>query len=161
MKLAFTCKINAPVPGTTGMTHARRPLNTRFPSFGSISLLETSANSSYNSLQISLVQSNWHGLSGSFACTDGHSIDTSSEARSTLPANSYDVRNERGNSIFDVRHTFRGSFIHTFRDIPGHSGSAVEIAKASRPGLAAQFDSCFQHWNSDQYRRRLQPESEW
>ena len=114
-KLAFTRNINAPVPGTTGTAQARRPFNTRFPSFGSISLLETSANSSYNSLQISLVQNNWHGLSGSFAYTYGHSIDTSSEARSTLPANSYDVRNERGNSIFDVRHTFRGSFTY---DIP-------------------------------------------
>ena len=61
------------------------------------------------------MQNNWHGLSGSFAYTYGHSIDTSSEARSTLPANSYDVRNERGNSIFDVRHTFRGSFTY---DIP-------------------------------------------
>ncbi|MFM8394568.1 MAG: hypothetical protein ACKOB4_11665, partial [Acidobacteriota bacterium] len=109
-KLAFTLNINAPLPGTTGTTQSRRPFNGRFPTFGSISLLETSATSSYNSLQVSLVQNNWHGLSGSFSYTLGHSIDTSSEARNTLPANSYDVRNERGNSAFDVRHTFRGSF---------------------------------------------------
>ncbi|NDD65227.1 MAG: TonB-dependent receptor, partial [Acidobacteria bacterium] len=50
-----------------------------------------------------------------FSYTLGHSIDTSSEARNTLPANSYDVRNERGNSAFDVRHTFRGSFTY---DLP-------------------------------------------
>ena len=114
-KLAFTRNINAPLPGSTGTVQSRRPFNGRFPNFGAISLLETSATSSYNSLQISLVQSNWHGLTGSFAYTLGHSIDTSSEARNTLPANSYDVRNERGNSAFDVRHTFRGSFTY---DIP-------------------------------------------
>lgn len=114
-KLALTRNINAPLPGTTGTAQSRRPFNTLYPTFGSISLLETTATSSYNSLQISLVQNNWHGLSGSFAYTLGHAIDTSSEARSTLPANSYDIRSERGNSSFDVRHTFRGSFTY---DIP-------------------------------------------
>lgn len=121
-KLAFTRNINAPLPGTSGTTQSRRPFNARFPNFGSISQLETSATSSYNSLQISLVQNNWHGLSGSFAYTFGHSIDTSSDARNTLPANSYDVRNDRGNSGFDVRHTFRGSFTYDipvfFRSLP-------------------------------------------
>ncbi len=114
-KLALTRNINAPLPGTTGSAQARRPFNALYPNFGSISLLEASATSNYHSLQISLNQNNWHGFSGSFAYTLGHAIDTSSEARSTLPANSYDIRNERGNSAFDVRHTFRGSFAY---DIP-------------------------------------------
>lgn len=114
-KLAFTRNINAPIPGTTGSPQARRPFNSRFPNFGSISLLESSATSNYNSLQVSVTQNNWHGLSGIFAYTYGHAIDTSSEARNTLPANSYNVLNERGNSAFDVRHTFRGSFTY---DIP-------------------------------------------
>lgn len=114
-KLALTRNINAPIPGTSGTAQARRPFNARFPTFSAISLLETSATSNYNSLQISLVQNNWRGLSGSFAYTLGHAIDTSSEARSTLPADSYNIRNERGNSAFDVRHTFRGSFTY---DIP-------------------------------------------
>lgn len=114
-RLILTRNINAPLPGTTGTAQSRRPFNSRFPNFGSISLLESSATSNYSSLQISLTQNNWHGLSGSLAYTLGHSIDTSSEARNTLPANSYDIRNERGNSIFDVRHTFRASFTY---DIP-------------------------------------------
>ncbi len=114
-KLILTRNINAPLPGTTGTAQARRPFNARFPTFSSISLLESTANSNYNSLQISLTQSNWHGLSGSFVYTFGHAIDNSSEARSTLPANSYDIRSERGNSIFDVRHTLRSSFTY---DIP-------------------------------------------
>ena len=114
-KLPLTRNINAPLPNTTGTAQARRPFNALYPTFGSISLLETTATSSYNSLQISLTQNNWHGLSGTFAYTYGHAIDTSSEARNTLPANSYDIRNERGNSAFDVRHTFRGSFTY---DIP-------------------------------------------
>ncbi len=114
-RLILTRNINAPLPGVAGTTQARRPFNARFPNFGSISLLESTANSNYHSLQISLTQSNWRGLSGSFAYTYGHAIDNSSEARSTLPANSYDLRRERGNSAFDVRHTFRGSFTY---DIP-------------------------------------------
>ncbi len=114
-KLILTRNINAPLPNTTGTTQARRPFNTLYPNFSSISLLESTANSNYNSLQISLTQNNWHGLSGSAAYTLGHAIDNSSEARSTLPANSYDIRSERGNSVFDVRHTFRGSFTY---DIP-------------------------------------------
>jgi hypothetical protein len=119
-KLALTRNINAPLPGTTGGAQSRRPFNALYPNFGSISLLETSATSNYHSLQISLNQNNWHGLSGSFAYTYGHAIDTSSDARNTLPANSYDVRNERGNAAFDVRHTFRGSFTY---DIPVFSGA--------------------------------------
>lgn len=114
-KLPLTRNINAPVPGTTGTAQARRPYNALYPTLGSISLLETTATSSYNSLQVSLTQNNWRGLSGVFAYTYGHAIDTSSEARNTLPANSYDIRNERGNAAFDVRHTFRGSFTY---DIP-------------------------------------------
>jgi carboxypeptidase family protein len=114
-KLALTRNINAPIPGTTGPLQQRRPFNARYPNFGAISLLESSATSNYHSLQISLNQNNWHGLSGVFAYTFGHAIDTSSEARSTLPANSYDIANERGNAAFDVRHTFRGSFTY---DIP-------------------------------------------
>jgi hypothetical protein len=119
-KLALTRNINAPLPGTTGSAQSRRPFNALFPTFGSINLLESSATSSYNSLQISLNQNNWHGFSSSFAYTYGHAIDTSSEARNTLPANSYDIRNERGNAVFDVRYTFRGSFTY---DIPVFFGS--------------------------------------
>lgn len=119
-KLALTRNINAPLPGTTGTAQARRPFNALYPTFGSISLLESTVTSSYNSLQVSLTQNNWHGLSGVFAYTYGHAIDTSSEARSTLPANSYNIRNERGNSAFDVRHTFRGSFTY---DIPVFLGA--------------------------------------
>jgi hypothetical protein len=114
-KLALTRNINAPLPGTAGSAQSRRPFNSLFPTFGSVSLLESSATSSYNSLQISLNQNNWHGFSGSFAYTYGHAIDTSSEARNTLPANSYDIGAERGNASFDARHTFRGSFTY---DIP-------------------------------------------
>jgi hypothetical protein len=119
-KLALTRNINAPIPGTTGSAQQRRPFNARYPNFGAISLLEASATSNYHSLQISLNQNNWHGFSGIFAYTFGHAIDTSSEARSTLPANSYDIHNERGNAAFDVRHTFRGSFTY---DIPAFSNS--------------------------------------
>lgn len=120
-KLVLLRNINAPVPGNTatGQTlqtvQPLRPYNARFPSLGAINQLESVGRSDYNSLQVSLNQSAWRGLSAQFAYTYGHSIDNASEARNVLPANSYDLRSQRGNSDFDVRHMFRGSFTY---DVP-------------------------------------------
>ncbi|MBL8203043.1 MAG: TonB-dependent receptor [Blastocatellia bacterium] len=107
-KLAITRSINAATPGT-GTVQSRRPYNTRFPDIAAISLLESVGNSHYNSLQVSLNQGLRKGLSSQFAYTWAKSIDNASEARSTIAANAYNLRNERGASAFDVRHNFRAN----------------------------------------------------
>ena len=62
------------------------------------------ANSNYSSLQAQLRQSLWKGLAATFNYTYGHAIDDTSDVRNTLPTNSYDLKDERGNSTFDIRH---------------------------------------------------------
>src|SRR5207244_583550 len=64
----------------------------------------TMADSSYSSFQTQLRHSLRKGLSGTFNYTLGHAIDNTSDIRNTLPTNSYNLRNERGNSTFDIRH---------------------------------------------------------
>ncbi len=107
-KLALTRSINAAIPGS-GTVQSRRPFNARFPEIGAISLLESAATSNYNSLQVSLNQGLWKGLSSQVAYTWAKSIDNASEARSTIAANAYNIGNERGPSAFDVRHNFRAN----------------------------------------------------
>jgi len=53
---------------------------------------------------VQLRQSLWKGLSATFNYTYGHAIDDTSDVRNTLPTNSYDLKDERGASTFDIRH---------------------------------------------------------
>ena len=76
-----------------------------------VNLLETSANSNYNSLQTSLNVRSFKGFSGQVNYTWSHSIDNASDgqdyvANATQPDNSYRTDLERGNSNFDIRHRF-------------------------------------------------------
>jgi len=96
------------------------------PCFGIMRTWETSVNSSYESLQVSLNRRASHGLSYTTAYTWAHSIDLRStwhalsSAGSATDANSgygeagysMDPNNlflERGNSLFDIRHRIVGS----------------------------------------------------
>jgi hypothetical protein len=103
-KLSLLRNINAPVPGTTGTVAARRPFAASYPDLAAINELHSIANSGYHSLQVQLRQTMWHGLTGVLNYTWGHAIDNGSDVRNNLPSNSYNLRNERGNSSFDTRH---------------------------------------------------------
>jgi hypothetical protein len=105
-KLPLTRNINAPLPGVPGALQSRRPFGARFPEFGAINELQTIGNSSYNSLQTMLNVNEWKGLSVRVAHTYSKAIDNGSDARFIIPANSYDLRRERGRSDFDARHVF-------------------------------------------------------
>ncbi|HEV2494454.1 MAG TPA: TonB-dependent receptor [Terriglobia bacterium] len=76
-----------------------------------VNQIETTANSSYNSLQTSLRIRGFRGLESTINYTYGHSIDNASDgqdfvANATQPNNSYAPKLEKGNSNFDVRHRF-------------------------------------------------------
>lgn len=76
-----------------------------------VNQLETSASSSYNALQLSLRQQNWHGLTQQISYTWSHSIDTASDGQDFVPNaaqpnDSTNPRADRGNSNFDTRHRF-------------------------------------------------------
>lgn len=72
---------------------------------------ESAANSNYNSLQTSLKVRDLHGFTSTINYTYSHSIDNASDGQDytpfqSQPDNSFNVRNERSNSGFDVRQRF-------------------------------------------------------
>ena len=72
---------------------------------------QSSAESSYNSLQTSLKLKNLHGLTSTVNYTYSHSIDTASDGQDyapfqSQPQNSFNPAGDRGNSGFDVRQRF-------------------------------------------------------
>ncbi len=84
-----------------------------------VNQLETSANSTYHSLQASFQQRAWRGLTNQVAYTWSHSIDNASDGQdyvpnSAQPNDSQNARGERGNSNFDVRHRFVWSLTYAF-----------------------------------------------
>jgi hypothetical protein len=121
-KLPITRNINAPLPGTTGPVQDRRPFNARFPTLGTINQLETSGHSAYNSLQALVNTAGWKGLTGRVAYTYSTAIDVGSDARFILPANSYNLRRERGPADFDARHVFVMGLAYTIPAWPGGPG---------------------------------------
>jgi hypothetical protein len=96
-KLPVLLDINQPTGGV-------RPYAAQYPTLAAIDTAFSVANSNYSSLQAQLRQSLWKGLAATFNYTYGHAIDDTSDVRNTLPTNSYDLKDERGNSTFDIRH---------------------------------------------------------
>jgi hypothetical protein len=96
----------APVVGFTTPLSALAPNPPFF-----INQLQTSANSNYNSLQVSVNQRNWHGFNNQLAYTWSHSIDTASDGQDAVPNESQpndstNPNSNKGNSNFDTRHRF-------------------------------------------------------
>jgi len=96
----------APIVGFTTPLSALAP---NVPDF--VNQLQTSANSSYNSLQVSLNQRNWHHFNTQLAYTWSHSIDTASDGQdyvpnASQPNDSTNPAGNKGNSNFDVRNRF-------------------------------------------------------
>jgi len=96
------------------------------PSYGYVLDFQSSAISNYNSLQTSLKLRDVHGFTSTMNYTYSHSIDTASDGQDyapfqSQPQNSFNVRGDRGNSGFDMRHHF--SWLWAYK-IPG--GSAMK-----------------------------------
>jgi hypothetical protein len=96
-KLALLRDINQPINGV-------RPYAAQYPTLATIDMVFSGANSNYNSFQAQYRQSLWKGFTALFNYTFGHAVDNTSDVRNTVPTNSYDLANERGNSTFDIRH---------------------------------------------------------
>lgn len=98
-RLALVYDINQPVNGV-------RPYSTAYPNLNAINQVNSAGTSNFNSLQISLKQSTWHGISSTAYYTWGRSMDYTSTV--TTPMNSYNLRADYAPSNFDVRNTFNG-----------------------------------------------------
>jgi hypothetical protein len=112
-KLLTARDINQPQPGILppGLPFVPRP----DPRFDDIDLLESRANSNYNSLQARFQQRLARGFSALASYTWSKSIDDASNFFSSagdpnFPQNSYNVAAERGRSNFDVSHRLSLSY---------------------------------------------------
>jgi hypothetical protein len=121
-KLLTARDINQPQPSALppGLPFVPRP-DFRFDD---INLLESRANSNYNSLQARFQQRFSRGLTSLVSYTWSKSIDDASNFFSSagdpnFPQNSYDTRAERGRSNFDVRHRLSVSYSY---DLPFGKG---------------------------------------
>ena len=110
-RLALMRDINAATPGAT-LAQARRPFNAQYPNLAAINELESIGRSEYNSLQMSLIQSAWHGVSGRLNYTLSHAMDNGSEARNTLPMIQNNIDADWGNAAFDIRHVLTAGFTY-------------------------------------------------
>jgi hypothetical protein len=111
-RLALMRDINAATPGAT-LAQARRPFNALYPNLASINELESIGRSEYNSLQMSLIQSARHGVSGRLNYTLSHAMDNGSEARNTLPMIQDNIDADWGNAAFDIRHVLTAGFTYS------------------------------------------------
>ena len=120
-KLITARDINQPRPSAA-------PINPRpVPQFSDITFEESSANSSYNSLQVRFEQRLDFGLSILSSYTLAKSIDNASSFFSSagdpnFPQDSFNTRAERGRSNFDVRHRFSFSYGY---DLPFGKGRSM------------------------------------
>lgn len=104
--LAYVADLNQ-LPITTNAAARVRPYASQYPYLTAINQVNSGATSNYNSLQVSLVQSQWRGLSAKVYYTWSKSLDDSSSA--TTPQDSNNLRGDYGLSTFDVRNNFIGS----------------------------------------------------
>ena len=94
------------------------------PNFFYLNQEQSSANSIYHALQVSLRTSGWHGLTSQANFVWSHSIDTASdledfEPNQAQPQNSLNPSGDRGNSSFDIRRRFTWNFTYQFPKMGG------------------------------------------
>ena len=112
--------INQARPGigaTTTALQPRRPYYTNgavtnAQEIAAINEVQSEATSNYNSAQVMLRTSNFHGLTAQGSYTFGHALDTVSGTRGFAPQDSANPDAEYGNADFDVRHTFNGYVVY-------------------------------------------------
>jgi hypothetical protein len=102
---------------TTATIQAGRPYfsNTTFANakiVSAINQIESQGTSNYNSAQVMLRTSNFHGLTAQASYTYGHALDVISGTRGFAPQNSSNLGGDYGNADFDVRHTFNGYIVY-------------------------------------------------
>jgi hypothetical protein len=118
--------INQPVASGTATSNARPYLQTSFPNENStfagkgllgINQLNFEAASNFHSLQATVKQAVWKGLTATFNYTLSKSLDDVSS--NTTPMNSYNLHQDYGPSTFDNRNVINGYAIYNVPEV-GH-----------------------------------------
>ncbi len=102
---------------------------TAYPNFFYVNQEESTANSNYNALQLSLHVNAWHGLSSQANFVWSHSLDNASDLEDFIPNasqpnNSLNPAAEYGNSNFDIRRRFTWNFSY---QLPTYGGSYTRL----------------------------------
>jgi len=105
-----------------------------YPGFASITQVENTTNSHYNSLQAALRMQHWRSLTLQLSYTYGHEIDiqsgdlgsTTQQGSSPNLSNPFDYRYDRGSGTIDRRHVFSANYIYNFPTFQS-SGAATRL----------------------------------
>ncbi len=106
---------NCPIAGFDGPDGINFNVARPFSNYFYINQEESSASSTYHSLQTSLRLNSWRGLTSAVNFVWSHSIDNASDSEDFIPNaaqpnNSLAPNLERGNSNFDIRRRFTWNF---------------------------------------------------
>jgi len=116
-KLTSVLDINPEaISATDPEDQTTRPYYGQFPNIGNVNQLNSNLNANYNSLQATLRSTSYHGLTSQIVYTWSHALDYETGLIPYLPENSYNEKEEYGNSDYDTRNTF--SALLTYK-IPG------------------------------------------
>lgn len=135
------------VGATQGNTNSRRIFA---PNFASVNQIENSASSHYHGLQLSANKRYSHGLSFLASYTFSKAIDNGSyynisqgtnAGNSNNPMNPFDLRAEKGLSLYDVRHRFVISGVYLLPFGRNLSGLAGTLAKGWATNLIVTLQS--------------------
>jgi len=112
--------INQPTPGLPNpdTSQSRRPFNSIYPDLRQINQISSVGWANYNSLQVVLKSTNFHGLTTQTAFTWSHNLDTASEVddffgtSGYVPQDSRNLAGSYGNSEFDQRRALIFTYIY-------------------------------------------------
>jgi hypothetical protein len=113
-----------PTAADSGVAQSQtaRPYYSKFPYLSYINELENGEFSNYNSLQLTLNERTWHGISYLLGYTYSHALDNaSSNVYVTAPIDSLNPALQYGPSDYDIRHRFT---LSTTYAIPGMKSPA-------------------------------------
>jgi hypothetical protein len=141
-KLIVTENINQPAASVTPYPsiQAARPFFSQFPNFSGITEISSAGNSQFNSMQLSVRGTSWHGLTGQLAYTLGHVRDEMSFPRNNRPTDNNNLKGDYANSDFDTRHNVSGSLIY---DVPQFGQSLPRLTKGWELATLMSYNSGF------------------
>ncbi len=136
--------LNQPAANGTSVASARPYTQLTFPNQSiltgkaplGINQLQSGATSNYNSMQVSLRQAAWKGLTGTVNYTWSKSMDTVSSP--TTPSNSYNLKQDYGPSTFDNRNTVTGTI---FYNVPQLGHFAPRLTKGWQTNALLTYSS--------------------
>ncbi len=136
--------LNQPVANGTATPSVRPYTQTVFPNQSiltgkaplGINQLQSGATSNYNSMQVSLRQASWKGLTGTLNYTWSKSMDEVSSP--VTPMNNYDLKADYGPSTFDNRNTVTGT---VFYNVPQFVHFAPRVTRGWQANALLTYSS--------------------